>query len=47
MGATSPASVATGFANGTIKGLGVYGSSYNNYALFRPGSVKLRATYTK
>lgn len=42
-----PGSVATGFANGTIKGLGVYGSSYNNYALFRPGSVKLRATYTK
>lgn len=42
-----PGSVATGFATGSIRGLGVYGSSQSNYALFRPQGVKIRATYTK
>lgn len=42
-----PTAVGTGFANGTIKGLAVYGGSTSNYATWTPGAVKLRVSYTK
>lgn len=44
---TLPNAVGTGFANGSIKGIAVYGGSTANYATWAPSAPKLRITYKK